>query len=345
MKRPRGPSLFDDERSSDESESRETSRRRRCATGAVGPAVPDAGLVELAAVLPPGLRLGTSSWSFPGWAGIVYDRPAKATDLSRDGLAAYARHPLLRCVCVDRTYYAPLDPSSFAEYAARVPNDFRFVVKAPAACTDPHLRDAKGKPVGPNPTFLDATWVSSRVIEPLVVGLGATAGPLVFQFPPVGREIASAPGRFAEALWSFFSALPPGPAFVVELRDSELLGAGYIEMLRRTRTGHVVNVHPRMPSPSAQARIVGPMMDTGPLVVRWMLRSGLGYEGARERYAPFDRLVDEDPATRDEIARLCRDRARAGGESFVVANNKAEGCAPLSLFRLAARIAEPSSDK
>ncbi|MFM7134105.1 MAG: DUF72 domain-containing protein, partial [Planctomycetota bacterium] len=30
------------------------------------------GVRELAATLPGSLRLGTSSWSFPGWRGLVY---------------------------------------------------------------------------------------------------------------------------------------------------------------------------------------------------------------------------------------------------------------------------------
>ena len=42
---------------------------------------------------------GTSSWSFPGWAGIVYDSKVSQTTLARHGLAAYARHPLFRTVC------------------------------------------------------------------------------------------------------------------------------------------------------------------------------------------------------------------------------------------------------
>ena len=39
---------------------------------AVGPAPAAEGLRSIAARLPQNLFLGTSSWSFPGWAGIVY---------------------------------------------------------------------------------------------------------------------------------------------------------------------------------------------------------------------------------------------------------------------------------
>ena len=73
------------------------------------------------------------------------------------------------------------------------------------------------------------------------------------------------------------------------------------------------------------------------LVARWMLHRGFAYEAARERYAPFDRLIDPDPTTREAIAQLI---AGAALPAFVIINNKAEGSAPRSVVELATRIAE-----
>ena len=50
----------------------------------------------LAASLPPGFRMGTSSWSFPGWLGIVYARKRATSMLAKEGLHEYAQHPLLQ---------------------------------------------------------------------------------------------------------------------------------------------------------------------------------------------------------------------------------------------------------
>lgn len=93
-------------------------------------------LTALAARLPPRLHLGTSSWSYPGWDGIVWDGEYSESRLARDGLAAYARHPLLGCVSIDRSFYQPLASAQYAAYAAQVPESFRFVVKAPAAVSE-----------------------------------------------------------------------------------------------------------------------------------------------------------------------------------------------------------------
>jgi hypothetical protein len=76
------------------------------------------------------------------------------------------------------------------------------------------------------------------------------------------------------------------------------------------------------------------------LVMRWMLHAGLRYEVAKEKYEPFDRIVDEDSDSRERIAIASLDALIAEKGVFVIANNKAEGSAPLSISRLAERIAD-----
>src|SRR5687767_7510687 len=82
---------------------------------------------RIAARLPPGLHLGTSSWSFPGWHGIVYSARRSTDELAREGLVEYVRHPLLTTVGIDRSFYAPVPASDFVRYAAQLPEGFRCV--------------------------------------------------------------------------------------------------------------------------------------------------------------------------------------------------------------------------
>jgi uncharacterized protein YecE (DUF72 family) len=307
----------------------------------VGPAelAPDAA--RLRSKLPSRLRLGTSSWSFPGWAGLVWDRPHSEERLARDGLPAYARHPLLRAVGLDRGYYAPLSAHALAAYAAQVPDDFRFVVKAHEACTLARFpRGPRGGPTpgAPNPRFLDAAYASEVVVAPYVEGLGEKGGALVFQFPPQAPGALASPDAFAERLHRFLAALPPGPAYAVEIRSAGWLTERYAAALADAGAVHCLTIHPTMPDLPTQIRVAHAALG-GPCVVRWMLRSGASYEAARERYRPFDRLVDEDPATRSDVAALCLAAAERRLASYVIANNKAEGSAPLTLVRLAEELA------
>jgi hypothetical protein len=75
----------------------------------------------LAEKLPADVRFGTSSWSFPGWAGIVYSGERTTSALAREGLREYATHPLLRTVGIDRSYYAPIPVEDFRAYADQLP--------------------------------------------------------------------------------------------------------------------------------------------------------------------------------------------------------------------------------
>ncbi|MCL4802391.1 MAG: DUF72 domain-containing protein [Burkholderiales bacterium] len=319
-----------------------TSSARSGPSRPVAPAAPEARVAALGRALPARLYLGTSSWAFPGWAGIVYDRAAPEGELARDGLRAYAAHPLLRCVGVDRTYYATLAASDFARYAAQVPAAFRFVVKGPALVTDPFIRAARGRPAGENPRFLDAHFTAAHCVAPYLEGLGANAGPLFFQFPPLGRTWVRDPARFAARLHRFLAALPAGPTYAVEVRDAELVGEALAAALDAAGARYCFGVHPRLPDLDAQAAC---MLRPGPFVARWNLRGGLAYEQARARYAPFDRLVEPDPGTRGALARLCARALADGAPAFVVANNKAEGSAPLTLVALAGEIVALAAER
>src|SRR5262249_9100539 len=115
-------------------------KRTAARTTRVLPLPPDPALQALAGELPPTLRLGTSSWYFPGWTGMVWEGEYEQSVLSKHGLAAYAQHPLSRAVSIDRSFYKPLTATQFAAYAAQVPEDFRFTVKAPSLVADAMVR-------------------------------------------------------------------------------------------------------------------------------------------------------------------------------------------------------------
>lgn len=304
----------------------------------VAPAPISPEVIQIAARIPARIRMGTSSWSFPGWAGLVWAGRAPAEVLSRDGLPAYARHPLLRAAGIDRTFYAPLSADAFAAHAAQVPEDFRFLVKASQLCTTPVQRDGPGRGgAGANPLFLDASFARDAVVAPAVEGLGPRLGALLFQFPPLPRAETRDPARFASRLAAFLGALPAGPPYAVEIRDAPLLRPDYAAALAGAGASHGFTVHPTMPPLEVQAA-TAPVERQPWLVVRWMLGHGRGYEEARDLYAPFDRLAAPDPESRASIAELLRRAVRAGREGLVIVNNKAEGSSPLSIVELAREI-------
>lgn len=320
-------------------------RARVNPVGPVQPAEHDPELAALAARLPSRLRLGTSSWSFTGWAGHVYASGASQRMLSREGLAAYAAHPLMRTVCVDRGFYEPLPLETWQRWASQVPGDFRFVVKAHEWLTlarfptHPRYGDRGGRP---NPHFLDADYAVREVVEPMLEGLDGREALLLCQFPPQRASdlMPRGPDRFHERLSDFLAAVSAaGVRCAVELRRAELLTPAYAAALTAAGAVHCVNHHPSMPDVTSQWHR-GRVREAPELVIRWMLASGRTYEGARDTWSPFDRLAGPDPATRAAIAHLALDAIGAGQEVTIIVNNKAEGCSPLSVVALANLVAD-----
>ena len=87
-------------------------------------------LEALAARLPSFVRLGTSSWTFPGWAGLVYQRRYRNQSVfARESLAEYATHPLFRTVGIDRSFYGPLREEELRRYASQLPPGFRWLAE------------------------------------------------------------------------------------------------------------------------------------------------------------------------------------------------------------------------
>jgi uncharacterized protein YecE (DUF72 family) len=307
----------------------------------------EAGTVQAAAVpeetaalaraLPRSVYLGGSTWSFPGWAGLVYDGVQPQARLARHGLAAYARHPLLRAVGIDRTHYRPLPAGDLARYAAAVPEDFLFLVKAHEACTlaryPDHPRYGAERGLA-NPLFLDEAYAAQEVVAPYVEGLGERGGALLFQFAP--QELGP-PERFAAELHRFLTALPRGPLYAVELRNHELLSPDYAAALAGAGACPCLNVYPRMPDLRRQVRATGALR--APIVlVRWLVSPASTYEIASRKFAPFNRLSAPDLEVRRTLAALAHAALRAGRPFLATVNNNAEGSAPLSIVELAREI-------
>ncbi|HTD51695.1 MAG TPA: DUF72 domain-containing protein, partial [Thermoanaerobaculia bacterium] len=157
--------------------------------------------------LPPGVFFGTSSWSYPEWAGVVYSRRGSPSELAREGLREYARHPLLTTVGIDRSFYALIPKADLERYGSQLPAGFLCVAKAPAAVVEPTSRSRTGGRER-NPDFLSASRLNEELLAPFAESFREHMGPFLLQFPPAGRDDRLAPPDFAEKLDRFLGALP-----------------------------------------------------------------------------------------------------------------------------------------
>ena len=111
------------------------------------------------------LRIGTAGWVVPKVhaALVAAHSSAEGSHLER-----YAK--TMNCVEVNSTFYRPHQAKTFARWAASVPDDFRFAVKAPKAVT----HEAKLRNCG----AALATFLAQ------LAPLGGKLGPVLVQLPP-----------------------------------------------------------------------------------------------------------------------------------------------------------------
>jgi uncharacterized protein YecE (DUF72 family) len=194
----------------------------------------------------------------------------------------------------------------------------------------------------PNPDFLSVDRLIDDLLAPLALACYDRTGPIILELAPVAAAHRLPPDALLARLDAFLTALPREFRYAVELRDARLLTPAYRALLQRTGVAHTYNYWSAMPMPARQAEVVPPD-DHAFGVVRLLLRPGTFYEAQRERFSPFNALVEPDDAMRRDVVSVTQTLARAGRTAYVLVNNKAEGSSPLTVMALARALAEATA--
>jgi uncharacterized protein YecE (DUF72 family) len=135
-------------------------------------------------------NVGTSGFSYDAWSGSFYPEDLPGADR----LAFYAER--LPSVEINNTFYRMPKTAVLAGWAERVPEPFRFALKAPRSIT--HKKDAQPE---------DAVPHLFRMTE----ALGERLGPVLFQLPPWAR-------KDIPKLRALLAPVPPGRKIALEFR-------------------------------------------------------------------------------------------------------------------------------
>jgi uncharacterized protein YecE (DUF72 family) len=123
------------------------------------------------------VRIGCAGWAIPRRQAELF--PGSGSHLER-----YARR--FAAVEINSSFYRPHRRATYERWAAAVPEDFAFAVKAPQEITH-RLR-------------LDSAEAALDAFLDQVSGLGRKLGPLLFQLPPSLRYDRERVGMFFAAL-------------------------------------------------------------------------------------------------------------------------------------------------
>ncbi len=295
-----------------------------------------ATLELLAARLPAQIHFGTSSWTYPGWQGLVYQRSYPKTGAGHRMLAEYAAFPLFTTVGIDSTFYRPASETTLRRYASALPPGFLALSKVWDQITvHTHAEIRRPDLAGEtNPDFLNAELFLTEVLEPYLGSFSQNLGPFIFEFQAIAPGSRIDADRFAEMLDRFFDRLPREVAYCVELRNPEFFTANYRAVLREHGVAHVFNSWTRMPSIGEQ--LAQPDSITAPFIVsRALLRPGRAYQDAVNAFQPYDRIRDPNPELRSDLVKLIEAAVTMRIPAYLLVNNRAEGSAPHTIMAVA----------
>ncbi len=267
------------------------------------------------------LRIGTCSWKYPSWAGLVYSA-AEGIDYLREYAAQYDT------VEIDQWFWSLHGPGrvslprerDVASYRAAVPETFRFTVKAPNSITLTHFyRRAKTDPLVANPSFLDADLM--RTFLDQLAPLGATLGPVLLQFEYLNRQKMASAAEFQRQLRAFAERLPREQEYAVEVRP--ILQQGYW-------MPPIAEVYDRCRAQIGQHRAV---------VLRLHGPDRQGIEKKSGKH--WDRIIAPRDAELGSAVAIAQDLVSQGINVFVNVNNHFEGSAPLTIERFRERAVRP----
>lgn len=291
--------------------------------------------------LPPNLHLGTCSWKYDDWKGLIYD-PKKIYSPD-DYLPDYAKH--FDTVEIDQWFWSLFpggiklpDPPAVQTYADSVPEDFTFTMKVPNSITLTHYyakQSARYKDFAnrPNEHFLDID-LFNRFLESLKP-LAGKLGPIMFQFEYLNKKKMPSLQVLLDRLSEFFDQAPPGFDYAVETRNPNYLKEVYFAFLREKGLSPVLVEGYYMP-PISEVVSQFDISSGQSTVIRLMGPDRQEIEKLAGNH--WDKIVSPQDESMTGIVGIIKKQVEQGREVYINVNNHYEGCAVLTIGKLLEKL-------
>jgi uncharacterized protein YecE (DUF72 family) len=224
---------------------------------------------QLAGLAQNAIYVGTSSWKYAGWRGMLYDEAryvwrAKFAEsrFEKNCLAEYAE--VFKTVGVDATYYAYPSVKYLEGIASQVPSDFQFGFKVTGEITlkrFPNLPRFAVRAGSQNEFFLNAEMFERMFLQPCEL-IRPHVGLFMFEFSRFYPSDFEHGRDFVTALDEFLGKLPKGWPYGIEMRNKNWLKPEYFACLAKHRVTHIFNSWTQMPP--VEEQVVLPGSETNP---------------------------------------------------------------------------------
>ena len=186
------------------------------------------------------LRLGTCSWKYDSWLGLVY------SDIkSKNYLNEYSKK--FDTVEIDQWFWSLFPPSKVVlpskklveEYRNSVPDDFLFTIKVPNSITLTHFyKSNKKDDLKPNPFFLSVDLFNEFLSS--ISTMKNQIGCFIFQFEYLNKQKMESLSEFQFKFAAFYKHLEKKiPPIGIEIRNPNYLNEKYYSFLKELKIAPV----------------------------------------------------------------------------------------------------------
>ena len=287
--------------------------------------------------LPAGLHIGTCSWKYDDWRGLLYSQ-----EKHLNPLAEYSQH--LESVEIDQWFWSLFSPDKVvlpkphvvAAYAEAVDENFRFSVKAPNSITLTHLyRKTKGDSLVANPHFFSPDLYDSflSTLRPL----GSRLGIVMLQFEYLNRQKMAGLDAFLQQFDRFLEAIPRDVPLAIECRNPNYMKPEFFGFLATRNIAPVYCQGYYMPPVTDLHATYGAAAHQR-AVIRLMGPDREKMEAAAGM--KWDRIIDDRTEELRGVVEMIRELLARHVEVYTNVNNHYEGSAPLTISRLLEMLPE-----
>ncbi|MFC1850328.1 DUF72 domain-containing protein [candidate division CSSED10-310 bacterium] len=299
---------------------------------------------SIPSVYEPYLKVGTCSWKYDSWQGLIY--PDQGISTADDYLPFYARH--FTTVEVDQWFWSLFpagvklpDPGTVKMYEAQVGENFEFTIKVPNALTLTHFYKRQSKRYSsfagkPNESFLNVD-LCQRFLD-IISPLGNKIGPLMFQFEYLNKSKMPSLKAFLDKLHEFFTALPTTYRYAIETRNPNYLKASFFDFLREHNLGFVFLEGYYMPPLSK----VFAAYDTETADFSVIRLHGPDRQKIEEKTDKiWNNIVQPQDHRIQAAVEIVQNNFQEKRKTYVNVNNHFEGSAPLTIKRFLDVLVSP----
>ena len=276
------------------------------------------------------LRIGTCSWKYDSWRGILYSDDPKINYL-KEYAAKYDT------VEIDQWFWSLHGPKKItlpnpnvvSAYKLSIPSDFKFTIKVPNSITLTHFyRKSKKDPLEKNSHFLSYELFDQflYLIEPIKENVGR----LMFQFEYLNKQKMTSQKEFQKQFEKFIGNCSNDFEYSIEIRNPNYLNNEYFDFLESNGLGHVF----------LQGYYMPPIYEVFDKINNTILNPVIRLHGPDRKLietksgGKWNKIIEPKDSELKSIIKMIELLLNSGNDIYLNVNNHYEGSAPLTIEKI-----------